>query len=147
VKINSLSMVAEDHSDSKVGARALYQVIRQRLLKSPRETLLPLVYVVDSILKNAKGHYVTVVEEDAANWIPTVYERLQEPQKIKLQKVWKTWNGIFSPESLKAMGRCFDEKVSGKALSSSTAQVAGISRTVRTPPTTLCVCRRVTLPV
>jgi pre-mRNA cleavage complex 2 protein Pcf11 len=134
VKINSLSMVAEDHSDSKVGATALYQVIRHRLLKSPREKLLPLVYVVDSIVKNAKGHYVSLVEEDAANWIPTVYELLQEPQKQKLQKVWKTWNDVklFSPDSLKAMGRCFDEKVSGKALSSSTAQVAGISRTVCT---------------
>lgn len=127
-------MVAEDYSDSKPAANAIYQVIRDRLLKSPREKLLPLVYAIDSILKNAKGHYTAVVEQDAGNWIPLVYGQLQEPQKAKLEKVWKTWNDarIFSPESLKAMGQCFDENVSGKSLSTSMAPVAGINRTVRT---------------
>lgn len=126
-------MVAEDHSESKAGSNAIYKIIRDRLLGSSREKLLPLVYLVDSILKNAKGHYVEVVEDDAANWIPGVHKKLQEPQKAKLQKVWKTWNDshIFAPEKLKAMGRCFDESVSGKSLSSSTAQVVGINRTVR----------------
>jgi hypothetical protein len=133
VKINSLSMVAEDYSDSKPAATAIYQVIRDRLLKSPRDKILPLVYAIDSILKNARGHYIAVVEQDAGNWIPTVYRQLQEPQKAKLEKVWKTWNDarIFSPESLKAMGRCFDENVSGKSLTTSMEPVAGISRTVR----------------
>lgn len=126
-------MVAEDHSDSRTGSKAIYQIIRDKLLSSPREKLLPLVYLVDSILKNAKGHYVEEVENDAANWIPAVHKKLQEPQKAKLEKVWKTWNDmrIFSPEKLKAMGRCFDESVSGNSLSSSAAQVAGINRTVR----------------
>lgn len=126
-------MVAEDYSDSMSGATSIYQVIRDRLLKAPREKLLPLVYAVDSIIKNAKGHYIAIVEKDAENWIPIVYAKLQEVQQAKFQKMWKTWNDarIFSPESLKAMGRCFDDKTSGNSLSSSTAQVAGINRTVR----------------
>ena len=126
-------MVAEDYSDSESAAKAIYQIIRNRLLKAPREKLLPLVYAVDSILKNAKGHYVQIVEKDAENWIPAVYKQMMDTEKAKLQKVWKTWNDsrIFTPESLKAMGRSFDDNASGNALSSSTAQVAGISRTVR----------------
>eukprot|EP00977_Amphora_coffeiformis_P029433 scaffold40691_cov191-Amphora_coffeaeformis.AAC.1 len=124
-------MVAEDYSDSMVGATAIYQVIRDRLLKAPRDKLLPLVYAVDSIIKNAKGHYIAIVENDAENWIPSVYTQLQDVQKAKFQKMWKTWNDarIFSPENLKAMGRCFDDNTSGNSLSSSTSQVAGINRT------------------
>lgn len=128
-------MIAEDYSDSSVGAATIYQMIRERLLKAPRNKLIPLVYAVDSILKNAKGHYITQVEADAESWIPTVYKQLQEPQKAKLEKMWKTWNDsrIFSPEKLKAMGRCFDSNSSGKSLTSggATSEVAGISRTVR----------------
>ena len=126
-------MVAEDYSDSLVGAKAIYQVIRDRLLKAPREKLLPLVYTVDSIIKNARGHYIAIVENDAENWIPSVYTQLQDAQKDKFQRMWKTWNDarIFSPERLKSMGRCFDDKASGNSLSSSTSQVAGINRTVR----------------
>ena len=134
VKINSLSMIAEDYSDSSAGASTIYQMIRDRLLKAPRNKLIPLVYAVDSILKNAKGHYISEVEADAESWIPAVYKQLQEPQKAKLEKMWKTWNDsrIFAPEKLKAMGRCFDAGSSGKSLASgTTSEVAGISRTVR----------------
>jgi pre-mRNA cleavage complex 2 protein Pcf11 len=54
VKINSLSMVAEDHADSLQSAAAIYNVIREPLI-SPSvhsDRKLPLVYVIDSILKN-----------------------------------------------------------------------------------------------
>ena len=120
-------MVAEDYSDSKPAATAIYQIIRDRLLKSPRDKLLPLVYAIDSIIKNARGHYTSVVEEDARNWMPSVYRQLPELQKAKLKKVWETWRDarIFSAEHIQALGQCFDDNVSGKSLSSSMSQVAG----------------------
>jgi hypothetical protein len=126
-------MVAEDHADSALSAKALYEIIRERMLHTSTENMLPLVYVLDSILKNAKGHYITVVEKDAANWMPVVYKRLPDPQRAKLEKVWRTWNEfkVFNPESWKSMGACFDSRLSDKAIGSSTAKVAGISRTVR----------------
>jgi pre-mRNA cleavage complex 2 protein Pcf11 len=133
--INSLSMVAEDHADSKSSAKAVYKAIRQKLLTTSRENMLPLVYVLDSILKNAKGAYIAIVEDDAASWIPIVYRKLQDDQRAKLQKVWKTWDecNIFSPARWKEMGSCFDERTTGsdKTIGSSAAKVAGISRTVR----------------
>jgi hypothetical protein len=132
VKINSLSMVAEDHADSKKSAMAIYNTIRKQLLGTSQDKMLPLVYVLDSILKNAKGEYIPIVEDDAANWIPEVHRRLHDSERIKLQKVWRTWSEfkIFSTDHLRAMGLCFDERVSDKAIGSSAAKVAGISRTV-----------------
>ena len=134
VKINSLTMVAEDHAGSAKSATAIYNTIRKRLMTSTSSALLPLVYVLDSILKNAKGQYVGLIEKDATNWIPEVHRKLpDESQRGKLQKVWRTWQefNIFPVETWKIMGACFDTRVDEKALTSSSDKVAGISRTVR----------------
>ena len=128
-------MVAEDHAASGKSAAAIYKTIRQRLMTSSPALLLPLVYVLDSILKNAKGQYVTIIENDASNWIPEVHRKLpDDAQRGKLQKVWRTWQefNIFPPDKWKLMGACFDLRVDEKALTSSSDKVAGISRTVRT---------------
>jgi pre-mRNA cleavage complex 2 protein Pcf11 len=128
VKINSLTMVAEDHADTKASAKAIYDIIRKRIMSTSRDNLLPLVYVLDSILKNVKGKFIDVVEFDVANWMPVVYRQLQKPQRAKLQKMWRSWNAfkIFSADSWKAMGECFDDEGS----STKSTNVAGITRTV-----------------
>jgi pre-mRNA cleavage complex 2 protein Pcf11 len=128
-------MIAEDYADSESSAGAIYGIIRQRLLKTTRENMLPLVYVLDSILKNVKGNYVNILEKDAIDWMPIVYQKLQDAQRAKLQKVWKTWNEfkLFSTENWKAIGRCFDDRssVASIGLPTTISQVAGITRTVR----------------
>jgi hypothetical protein len=111
VKINSLSMVAEDHADSPKSAAALYDCIRTPLT-SPnvsKERKLPLVYVLDSILKNVKGEYIRIVERDAKTWMPLVYNALPEDQGKKLLRVWNMWRDakLFSEENWKEMGECF----------------------------------------
>ena len=96
--------------------------------------MLPLVYVLDSILKNVKGFYIDLVQDDAAQWMPKVYEKLQDVQRAKLKKVWNTWEEykLFSVDSWKNMGRCFDNQTSGNAIAgTSLSNIAGISRTVR----------------
>jgi pre-mRNA cleavage complex 2 protein Pcf11 len=95
--------------------------------------MLPLVYVLDSILKNVKGFYIDLVQDDAARWMPTVHEKLQDAQRAKLKKVWQTWNEcqIFSTDAWKAMGLCFDNSIGKNIVGSSLSSVAGIKRTVR----------------
>jgi pre-mRNA cleavage complex 2 protein Pcf11 len=127
-------MVAEDHAQSKASSRAIYNLIRQRLLSSKPDNMLPLVYVLDSILKNVKGKYIELVEEDAYKWIPEVYQKLQPLHRTKFEKVWRTWGEfqLFRPESLQKMGLCFDVRTKGRAIGSTIShQVAGINRTVR----------------
>jgi CID domain len=148
VAINSLSMVAEDHADSRGSARQIYNVIRNRLVTtSNNSNLLPLVYVLDSILKNVKGRYIQVIEDDAETWLGGVYRKLPDLQKQKLKKVYQTWVDarLFSEERLKAMGLCLEgggggvggasvaNQSSSSALSGGlrTNIVAGITRAVR----------------
>jgi len=134
VKINSLSIIAGDYADSKTSANAIYQLIRHRLLTTGRDNMLPLVYVLDSILKNVKGVYVNLVQEDAAEWMSTIFHKMQDSQRAKLKKVWKTWEefNIFSSDAWRAMGRCFDNPSIGNSTVISTSNVAGITRTVCT---------------
>jgi CID domain len=140
-------MVAEDHADSRGSARQIYNVIRNRLVTTSNSSnLLPLVYVLDSILKNVKGQYVRVIEDDAASWLGDVYRKLPDLQKQKLKKVYQTWVDarLFKEQRLKAMGRCLEagggpggasvaNQSSSSALSGGlrTAIVAGITRAVR----------------
>lgn len=132
IKINSLTMIAGDYAESKSSAGSIYQVIRDRLLATSRDNMLPLVYLLDSILKNVRGFYIDIVQDDAANWMPKVYHKLQDAQQAKLKKVWNTWEEfkIFSTEAWKAMGSCFDHQ-SGSILNCAVSDVAGIARTVR----------------
>jgi pre-mRNA cleavage complex 2 protein Pcf11 len=141
VKINSLSMVAEDHAESSHNAGEIYKVIRQRLVSKSvsRDQKLPLVYVVDSILKNVKGKFVPIIEKDAKEWMTIVYQVLPEDKRAKLKKVWNLWkdSGVFQESSWKEMGSCFSSSSSGDASQSSGPVVnskldkAGISWGVR----------------
>jgi len=109
VKINSLSMVAEDHADNPKAAASIYRCIQQPLLLGPRESKLPLVYVIDSILKNVKGNFTRIIQKDARNWMPLVYTQIKEDQKAKLKKTWISWKEfhIFDDASWREIGACF----------------------------------------
>ena len=147
VIINTLSMIAEDYADQPREAQQLYDIVTSRLRTTSHDKVLPVIYVLDSILKNAKGCYLTMVERDAVNWMPTVYRLLARvpSSQQKLQKVWRTWNEpfhLFDAEAWRAMGRCFTESnirssgsnISGSAsftTGTSTGAVAGIPRTTQ----------------
>lgn len=123
VKINSLSMVAEDHAESSRNAAAIYNVIRESLISTDVhcDRKLPLVYVVDSILKNVKGKFIPIVENDAAEWVPVVYRELPEDKRVKLEKVWNLWNkgssaGVFAKDKWEEMGKCFSDKSASSSM-------------------------------
>ena len=94
VLINTLSMIAEDFANQPKSARAIYGCIRDFLVSSNTsvERKLPLVYVVDSILKNVNSGssggdkkknnpYVRIMEEDANEWLPIVYNSLLQSKE------------------------------------------------------------------
>lgn len=134
-------MVAEDHAESKKNAKAIYGCIRKPLMTSrvSRDFKLPLVYVIDSILKNVRGQFIPIIEEDAKNWMPVVCDVLNEQQRTKLKKVWNTWRecGIFGEASWREMGSCFTNagiasRLAADATATSHAsEHGGIPRSVR----------------
>lgn len=127
-------MVAEDHAESKKNAKAIYNCIRKPLLDSSvsRDFKLPLVYVLDSILKNVKGRFVKILEEDAKHWMPVVCHVLKDPQVQKLKKVWNMWRGIFPESAWREMGTCFTNSgiASKLAEQNQTTSNGGIVRSV-----------------
>ena len=113
LKINSLSMVAEDFSASAKMAKALYETIRTPLLSPsvPKENKLPLVYVIDSLLKNVRGKFIPIIEADAKTWMPVVFEQMSDEHRAKLRRVWDTWrvSRLFSEQNWEDMGVCVVE--------------------------------------
>jgi pre-mRNA cleavage complex 2 protein Pcf11 len=115
VKVNTLTMIAEDYADSPKDASKLCRLIHYRLVstKVRADHKLPLVYVVDSILKNVQGTYVTLMENDIMEWMPIVAAALPEHDerkgRPKLKKVWMLWkdSGIFSLDVWQKLGQCF----------------------------------------
>jgi pre-mRNA cleavage complex 2 protein Pcf11 len=139
VLINTLSMIAEDYSISyPESCNNIYIAIRDLLLSKDvkPDCKLPLVYVIDSILKNAKGLYIEIMQQDIQNWMGTVYQMLQgsELARVKLRRVWNTWNEfhIFSHDDWKQMGKCFtdeDEKAAvARKIADAKTKAAGIDR-------------------
>lgn len=133
-------MVAEDHADSRKNATSIYNVIRESLISKnvSSERKLPLVYLVDSILKNVKGQYIPVIEADASNWLPVVYQTLTEDKRLKLKKVYNLWKdaGVFSETSWKQMGSSFGAAASASDVTSGQdcnpkLEEAGITHGVR----------------
>ncbi|KAL7548196.1 hypothetical protein ACHAWF_011488 [Thalassiosira exigua] len=142
VAINSLSMAAEDFASSTASASTIYNCIRSRLVDrtspgiSSPDRKLPLVYVLDSLLKNVKGVYIGIIEDDAASWMGEVYDIFdnanKEEEKTRLKKVWNTWREfgvIKDEEKWKVIGQCFlkaDEKA--KAAIDAKVAASGIAR-------------------
>ena len=80
-------MAAEDFVSSPTSAKTIYDCIRSRLVDqttpgiSSPDRKLPLVYVLDSLLKNVKGVYVNIITDDASNWMPIVYDMFDKANK------------------------------------------------------------------
>mmetsp|Transcript_13049 Transcript_13049/g.15311 ORF Transcript_13049/g.15311 Transcript_13049/m.15311 type:complete len:572 (+) Transcript_13049:16-1731(+) len=139
VLINTLSMIAEDYSDAfPKSSSNIYHAIRGLLLSrdiSP-DCKLPLVYVIDSILKNVKGDYIQIMQDDIHDWMGAVSQMLEndDTAQTKLRKVWNTWRefNIFPEHSWKKMGRCFldaDSKLkSAKMVTDAKLKATGIAR-------------------
>jgi len=115
VLINTLTMIAEDYAPLERSASELYNLIRDMLLnpKVAAGRKLPLIYVIDSILKNAKGQYVPIIERTASEWIDATYKVMEhrEEERVKLRKVVNTWRdfNIFHSEAIDLMSKIFDE--------------------------------------
>lgn len=145
VAINSLSMAAEDFDSSPKSASVIFNCIRSRLVDcatagiSSPDRKLPLVYVLDSLLKNVKGVYIDIILGDAADWLTAVYnifdKAKKEDEKARLKKVWNSWKqfGVIKDEERwRQIGQCFlttESTLGGdNAAASAATNSSGIAR-------------------
>lgn len=134
-------MIAEDHGESKISSKKVYDCIREKLLSASGDHILPIIYVIDSILKNVKGSYINLMEEDGKQWIPIVYKQLSdETRKGKLKRVWNTWKdfNIFDIEKWNEMGECFNNNNNENNGSNNSPKSSTTSNSVMGIPRAVC---------
>mmetsp|Transcript_19083 Transcript_19083/g.39750 ORF Transcript_19083/g.39750 Transcript_19083/m.39750 type:complete len:458 (+) Transcript_19083:4-1377(+) len=121
-KINAITMLAEDYADDSVGANDFFAIIRGRMLSVNTSNLfkLPLVYLVDSILNNAKGEFISIIEETITSIFLSVYTKIDDLSKKKFARLLTFWkkNKMFSADKINAMeGICAGDSFNLESLS------------------------------
>ncbi|XP_026285069.1 pre-mRNA cleavage complex 2 protein Pcf11 isoform X2 [Frankliniella occidentalis] len=103
--INALTMLAEDYLNY---AEAIVKAVDDHLQKVPSSVKLPILYLIDSIIKNVGKVYITLFSRTIVQSFSTVFEQVDEKTRQQMYKLRQTWNEIFPEEHLYAM----DVKVS-----------------------------------
>ncbi|KAK3923779.1 Pre-mRNA cleavage complex 2 protein Pcf11 [Frankliniella fusca] len=103
--INALTMLAEDYLNY---ADAIVKAVDDHLQKVPSSVKLPILYLIDSIIKNVGKVYITLFSRNIVQSFSTVFEQVDEKTRHQMYKLRQTWNEIFPEEHLYAM----DVKVS-----------------------------------
>uniref|UniRef100_A0A8C6WUS9 Pre-mRNA cleavage complex 2 protein Pcf11 n=1 Tax=Neogobius melanostomus TaxID=47308 RepID=A0A8C6WUS9_9GOBI len=98
--INMLTILAEENISF---AKDIVGIIEAQISKAPALEKLPVLYLVDSIVKNVGRDYLTVF---AKNLIPSficVFEKVDENTRKSLFKLRSTWDEVFPAKKLYAL--------------------------------------------
>jgi len=87
--INVLTMLAEENSDY---GQVIVQVICDRIKKVNVDQKMPALYLLDSILKNIGGNYVTIISKYIVEVFCHTFESANDERKrMQLFKLRNTW--------------------------------------------------------
>ncbi|XP_018312633.1 uncharacterized protein Pcf11 isoform X1 [Mycetomoellerius zeteki] len=95
--INMLTMLAEDNIEH---ASAIVQAVETHLQKVRSDIKLPVLYLIDSIVKNVNGDYLNLFTQNIVNTFCGVFEKVDENTRASMWKLRQTWNDVFPPNKL-----------------------------------------------
>ncbi|KYN37984.1 Pre-mRNA cleavage complex 2 protein Pcf11 [Trachymyrmex septentrionalis] len=95
--INMLTMLAEDNIEH---APAIVQAVETHLQKVRSDIKLPVLYLIDSIVKNVNGDYLNLFTQNIVNTFCGVFEKVDENTRASMWKLRQTWNDVFPPNKL-----------------------------------------------
>ncbi|XP_070159553.1 pre-mRNA cleavage complex 2 protein Pcf11 isoform X3 [Polyergus mexicanus] len=95
--INMLTMLAEDNIEH---ASAIVQAVETHLQKVRSDIKLPVLYLIDSIVKNVNGDYLNLFTQNIVNTFCGVFEKVDENTRASMWKLRQTWNDVFPPKKL-----------------------------------------------
>ncbi|KAM6986999.1 pre-mRNA cleavage complex 2 protein Pcf11 [Aplochiton taeniatus] len=98
--INMLTILAEENLHF---AKDIVAIIEAQILKAPSQEKLPVLYLVDSIVKNVGGEYLAVFAKNLVTSFICVFEKVDENTRKSLFKLRSTWDEIFPLKKLYAL--------------------------------------------
>ncbi|XP_075994020.1 pre-mRNA cleavage complex 2 protein Pcf11 isoform X2 [Genypterus blacodes] len=98
--INMLTILAEENLHF---AKDIVAIIEAQISKAPAAEKLPLLYLVDSIVKNVGGEYLAVFAKNLITSFICVFEKVEENTRKSLFKLRSTWDDVFPLKKLYAL--------------------------------------------
>ncbi|KAF7697080.1 pre-mRNA cleavage complex 2 protein Pcf11 [Silurus meridionalis] len=98
--INMLTILAEENLQF---AEDIVAIIEAQIAKAPTAEKLPVLYLVDSIVKNVGGQYLEVFAKNLVTSFICVFEKVDENTRKCLFKLRSTWDEIFPLKKLYAL--------------------------------------------
>ncbi|XP_071362024.1 pre-mRNA cleavage complex 2 protein Pcf11 [Trachinotus anak] len=98
--INMLTILAEENLNF---AKDIVAIIEAQISKAPTTEKLPVLYLVDSIVKNVGGEYLAVFAKNLITSFICVFEKVDENTRKSLFKLRSTWDDVFPLKKLYAL--------------------------------------------
>ncbi|XP_062495043.1 pre-mRNA cleavage complex 2 protein Pcf11 isoform X3 [Pezoporus occidentalis] len=98
--INMLTILAEENVPF---AKDIVSLIEAQIAKAPASEKLPVMYLMDSIVKNVGREYLTAFTKNLVATFICVFEKVDENTRKSLFKLRSTWDDIFPLKKLYAL--------------------------------------------
>ncbi|KAI8928238.1 hypothetical protein BC831DRAFT_412011 [Entophlyctis helioformis] len=147
--ITSLTIIAQENIAC---ASVIAQVIADQIRLAPPKQKIPVMYLMDSILKNIGGVYKDYFAKTLVATFTTAYASVDSSDKQRMQKLAGTWKSypsgpLFSPGVFAQIERLFSSAPSGNgAAAAPPPKMATVSAANRPPPSRPVPSRQITPP-
>ncbi|NXA37204.1 PCF11 protein, partial [Eudromia elegans] len=98
--INMLTILAEENLPF---AKDIVSLIEAQIAKAPASEKLPVMYLMDSIVKNVGREYLAAFTKNLVATFICVFEKVDENTRKSLFKLRSTWDDIFPLKKLYAL--------------------------------------------
>ncbi|XP_062910025.1 pre-mRNA cleavage complex 2 protein Pcf11 [Mobula hypostoma] len=98
--INNLTILAEENLKY---SPEIVKLIEAQIFKAPVSEKLPVMYLMDSIVKNVGGSYITLFAQNLGVTFSSVFEKVDESTRKSLFKLRSTWDDMFQLTKLYAL--------------------------------------------
>lgn len=105
--IKNLTKIAGENIEAR---RSIVFAIESRIGLAEVDKKLPLLYLVDSIVKNVGGEYIQAFRLNIFKIFTSVYDKVDYETCARLRKLLNTWSDIFGQELCDLMWRRVHER-------------------------------------
>ncbi|XP_062513980.1 pre-mRNA cleavage complex 2 protein Pcf11-like isoform X2 [Corticium candelabrum] len=99
-QINALTIVADENRKHAV---QIVRSVETRLSQVSGQRKMPLLYLLDSIVKNLGGDYIDLVAQNLVSTFCSAFEQADEQMRRDLFKLRQTWSSYFPTKKLHAI--------------------------------------------